>query len=116
MYTTPDTLAASHLPATSGLAGAAAEQASLLKNQKYSALAPSHHFVAVAVETLGAWNSDGLSFIRELGRRTTLITGDPRESSYIIQRIAVAVQRGNAASFTGSLPLNTGCYELDEPV
>jgi hypothetical protein len=114
--TTPDTLAASHLSSTSGLAGAAAEHASIQKNQKYSSLSPSHHFVAIAIETLGAWNSEGLSFIKELGRRTTLITSDPRESSYIIQRISVAVQRGNVASFTGSLPLNTGFPELDEPV
>ena len=34
----------------------------------------------------------------------------------ITQRIAVAVQRGNAASYTDSLPLSTGCHKLDEPV
>ena len=51
--TTPDTFAAKHIPATSELAGAAAEQASLLKNQKYNALSPSHPFVGKVVETLG---------------------------------------------------------------
>ena len=51
--TTPDTFAAKNIPATSELAGAAAEQASLLKNQKYNALSPSHPFVGKVVETLG---------------------------------------------------------------
>jgi len=42
--------------------------------------------------------------VKELGRRTSLITRDPRETKLILQRISVAVQRGNAASCSGSLP------------
>ena len=103
--TTPDTLAASHLPSTCNTAGAAAAHASTLKLQKYAALAPTHHVVAVAVETLGPWNMEGLDFVRELGRRTSQATGDPRETSYLLQRISMAVQLGNVASFSGSLPV-----------
>ena len=51
--TAPDTFAAKNIPATSELAGAAAEQASLLKNQKYNAVSPSHPFVGMVVEPLG---------------------------------------------------------------
>ena len=54
--TTPDTFAAKNKPATSEIAGAAAEQASLLKNQKYNALSPSQPFVWMVVKTLGVWN------------------------------------------------------------
>ena len=79
--TTPDTLAASHLPSISGQAGAAASHASILKCQKYSALSSTHFFVATAVETLGAWNPEGLAFVKELGRRTTLVTGEHRVAS-----------------------------------
>jgi hypothetical protein len=60
--------------------------------------------VTIAVETLGPWNAQGLDFIKELGRRTSLVTGDPRESSFLLQRISVAVQLGNSTSFAGSLP------------
>jgi hypothetical protein len=102
--TTPDTLAASHLPSTKDRAGSAASHAAMLKTQKYSALAATHIVVPIAVETLGPWDEVGLSFIRELGRRTSIITGDPRETSFVLQRISVAVQRGNAASCLGSLP------------
>ena len=102
--TLPDTLAISHQPSTHAQAGAAAAQASSLKGQKYSALTPTHHFMALAAETLGSWNAEGLAFVQELGRRISLVTADPRETSYLLQRISVAVQRGNVASVTGILP------------
>jgi len=60
----------------------------------------------VAVETLGPWNPEGLQFIKELGRRIGLVTEDPRETAFLLQKISVAVQMGNAASFLGSLPSN----------
>ena len=36
-------------------------------------------FVPIAVETMGAINSDGLEFIGDLGRRITQVTDDIRE-------------------------------------
>jgi hypothetical protein len=102
--TTPDTLAASHVPGTSAQAGSAAEHAANNKSNKYGALSNTHHFVPVAIETLGPLNIDGLCFLRDLGRRISLVTNDPRETSFLLQRLSVAVQRGNAASVTGSLP------------
>ena len=48
---------------------------------------------------------EGLAFVRELGRRISLVTGDPRETTYLLQRLSVAVQLGNVASFVGSLPV-----------
>ena len=102
--TTPDTLASSHLPSTSRSAGAAAAHSSTIKLQKYADLVPTHHVVPIAVETLGPWGVESLEFVRELGRRTSLTTGDPRETTYLLQRISVAVQLGNVASFSGSLP------------
>jgi hypothetical protein len=103
-FTSPDTLAASHLPFTARETGAAAERAARLKEDKYRDLSNTHHFVAVAVESLGAWNSSGESLVRELGQRLTAVTGDPREAAFLFQRISVAIQRGNAAAVLGSLP------------
>jgi len=102
--TTPDTLCISHLSSTRNGAGAAAEHSAVLKGQKYSALCPTFQFVAIAVETLGSWNIEGLDFIRELGRRTALATNDPRETKFLLQRVSVAVQLGNAVSVVGTLP------------
>jgi len=84
--TTPDTLAASHLSATRYSAGAAAAHAAAQKDHKYSALTSTHFFVPVAVETLRPWNPEGLQFIKELGRRISLVTEDPRETAFLYFR------------------------------
>jgi len=102
--TTPDTLAGSHLAATSGIAGAAASSAARLKSRKYDELTRTHIFVPVAVETLGAWCQEGLNWMVEIGRRMTRTTGDLRETFFLLQRLSVAVQKGNAASIRGTLP------------
>ena len=66
--TVPDTLAASHLAHTALFGRASAEKASQLKKIKYSDLARSYDFCAIAIETLGPINIDGLHFLEELGR------------------------------------------------
>lgn len=97
--TVADTYASSHLVRTSSSAGAAAEVAAISKKDKYDWLRTTHHFVPVAVETGGAWCSEAVEFVTELGRRITEITGDPLETTYLFQRLSMAVQRGNAACF-----------------
>ena len=98
-----DTVAPSYFYATSAVAGAAAELADTRKNSKYSQLLANHHFVPLAFETLGPINNSGLEFIKELGKSLTLITGDPKESCYLLQRLSVTMQRFNAVAFRGSL-------------
>jgi hypothetical protein len=102
--TVPDTLAASHLQATATSSGGAAESSAQLKIRKYHALAGTHIIMPVSVETFGSWAIESFSFIKELGRRLFIISGDKRETSYLFQRLSVAVQRGNAISCLGSLP------------
>ena len=99
-----DTVAQSHLSSTRSQAGAAASHAAEQKEHKYAALAATHIIIPVSLETFGAWHIDSLNFIRELGRRAAQITGDQRETTFLLQRISVAVQRGNASSVRGSLP------------
>ena len=100
--TIPDTLANSHLPRTSAVSGAAAEEASLRKISKYTGVRQRYDFVAIAVESLGPINEDGSIFLREIGKRLTTISGDPRETSFLLQRISVTLQRYNAVAFRGS--------------
>jgi hypothetical protein len=99
--TAPDTLASSHLPNTSTQAGGAAESAARLKVAKYANLSRTHQFVAIAIESLGPCNKEGLAFLREVGRRVTAVSGDKRETSFLLQRVSIINQRCNAAAIAG---------------
>ena len=100
--TVADTLAASHLPSTSRKAGSAAESAGDKKETKYADLARSYIFIPIALETLGPLSAKAVTFLTELGRRITAVTGDPREGAFLFQRLSVAIQRFNCVCFKGS--------------
>jgi len=100
--TVTDTLAASYLPDTSQTAGAAAEKASDRKLDKYSQLSSTYFFVPLAFETLGPINNEGLTFLSDLGKKLGTVTGDPRETSFLFQRISMTIQRFNAVAFGGT--------------
>ena len=55
--------------------------------------------IPLACETTGVWCTEGAEFLNELGRRTSIITGDKHETAYLFQRLSVAIQRGDAACF-----------------
>ena len=101
--TCPDTVAASHVARSASAAGATADHAASLKHQKYQQLASSHTFIPVAIETFGSFGEEAIAFINSLGGRIISTIGDPRERMFLFQRLAMAVQRGNIACFTGSL-------------
>jgi len=75
-----------------------------LKISKYQEITRAHIFVPVAVESLGPINKEGHNFLQEIGPRLTLTTGDPREASYLSQRISIANQRYNALAILGCFP------------
>ena len=56
--------------------------------------------------TLGAVGESALDFLQELGRRIASSTAEPRSFSFLMQRLSVAVQRGNAVcvGLTGTAP------------
>ena len=54
--------------------------------------------------TSGVFGPEALSFLRELGRRIKAETGEPRSLQFLLQGIAVAVQRGNTAAVLGTAP------------
>ena len=111
-FTCCDTLASSHIPATSQEAGRAALKAEQKKLSHYEHLATSGYTVMpVAMETMGSWAPLGLKFIKAIGSRITDIFGDRRSTSFLFQAIGVATQRGNAASIAGTVP---SAKKLDE--
>ena len=102
------TTADSYLEASSRDAGAT-ELAASHKVAKYVGLSVQGDFVPIGVESRGPINRDALQFLGELGRRLAETTGDVRASSFLFQRISVAVQRFN------SVLLHDGFIDDDRP-
>jgi hypothetical protein len=100
--TVTDTLAASYLNLSVSNAASAAEAAASRKTTKYRALSENYHFFPLAIETLGPIAATSQLFISEIGRRTTMRTADPRETTFLYQRISVAIQRFNAVCLTNT--------------
>jgi len=44
-----------------------------------------------------------IELVQETGRHTTVITQDTRETFFLLQRLFIALQRGNAVSFLNTM-------------
>ena len=82
--------------------GGAVEIAAKRKTDKYSVLSNAYLFQPIALETLGPINNSGQSFIKEVGRRISLRSGDKRETAFLFQRLSIAIQRFNAVACRGT--------------
>jgi len=109
--TCPDTLAPSHLNRAVIGPGVVATDAESHKLTKYETISRTHCFVPVAVETLGALGDDATAFLKDLGRRIEVVTKERRATEFLMQRVSVALHRGNAACILGTLPNSA---DLDE--
>lgn len=103
-FTSSDTLALSHRSRAMSGAGVVACHAEEMKRRKYTSLTPSYIFTPICIESLGAWGSSAKDFIRKIGARVREVTGEIRSTSFLIQRLALDVQRGNAAAVLGTIP------------
>jgi len=83
--------------------GTVADMAASRKTEKYSCLSSSYMFEPIAVENLGTFSTSTLVFLVQLGRRISSQSGDVQESSYLFQRISVAIQRFNSVLLHNSL-------------
>ena len=99
--TVSHTAASSYLSNVAATAGGVAEMAAERKREKYVELEKSYIFQPISFETFGPINSSGHSFISEIGRRISAISGDVRETAFLYQRLSVTVQRFNAIAFRG---------------
>ena len=66
--------------------------------KKYSGLADRFTVQPIAVETAGVIGPSTLSFLREIGKRAATLRREPRETQWLLQRIGLAIIRGNAIS------------------
>ena len=99
-----DTFSTVLLAITSNGAGEASNRANVAKRSKYATNTRTCVFVAVALESSGAWSSEGLDFVLQLGWRLTDTTLDKLETSYLFKRFSVAIQRGNVICLSSTLP------------
>lgn len=90
------TSADSYLDSSARETGAAAEIAATRKTVKYANLSDRYIFIPVAVETQGPLNTSATELLVDLGRRISSTSGDPRETSFLFQRISVVIQRFNS--------------------
>jgi len=110
-YTCSDTFAASYITQTSQEFGRAARLWEERKKRKYAHLLNRFIFIPVAMETTGVWGEEGLHLMKAIGHRLADATGEMRATSFLLQRMSIAVQRGNATSVLGTLPAGK---ELEE--
>ena len=110
--TVVSTLADSYLHALSHSASGTAEITPVKKESKYSLLPPDYIFQPVAFETLGTLNSSGYDFLCEVGRRSSVDSGESRETSFLFQRLSVSIQRFNFILIHESFCLNDEDLDL----
>jgi hypothetical protein len=67
------------------------------KMGKYETLSKDYCFHPVAFETFGAIGPQSMRFISSLGHLLNERSSNPREAQFLRQRLAITVQRGNAA-------------------
>lgn len=108
-----DTYAPSYVSNSSSAAGFVAAKLENLKRSKYSSLIQQNiDFLPFAVETAGTFGEDALNFVGEIGQRLKNATGEVKSKYYLLQRLGLAIQRGNAASLMGTFPSNDKFFEL----
>ena len=101
--TVPGTFADAHVINSARKAGAAAEHAATKKISLYSRLTSMHVCMvySVVIKTVETCHQKAVELmVKEIGRRTTSVNGDERETSYLfLQYLSVALKRRNAINF-----------------
>jgi hypothetical protein len=112
--TCSDTLAKTYISSAAHSAGAATLSAEKRKHKKYEGISNKYMFVPFAVETLGPFGEEALALVKDLGKRLIEIEspGEPRSCAYLIQRISIAIQLGNAASILATVHTSSKFQEI----
>lgn len=111
-FTCVDTFAPSYLNSTSRHVGSASRKAEREKITKYNDLLNQFIFVPVATKTSGVIGKVGLELIQKIGSKIADVTNENKSTSYLIQRISVAIQKGNAASILGTIQESKNLSEI----
>lgn len=101
--TVVDTLAPSYVDAGSRIPGTAVARAETLKLQRYTDLAANYHVEPLAFETLGGPGPATKTLLSTVGQLVQEATGCPRAAEFLLQKLSLDVQRGNAAAVMGTM-------------
>ena len=83
------------------------------KTKKYAHLDHMYQFHQVAVEACGTIGPKSRDFLRALGKRLRIVTAEPQSYAFLMQRLSIAIQIGNATSVIASLNATTSIsFEL----
>jgi len=107
--TCPVTYAQSAIHESSVQAGSAALKAEVNTSRKYADIIAGVHFIPFAIETSGGWGVQALGLVSEIGRRLTSTTHEPRSTTFLRQRISMAVMRGSAQCVLMTLQSSNCC-------
>jgi len=94
-------------PSNVSTSGGASRLANSAESAKFNI---NHHFsflssdAPLCVETFGAWGSSARSLVWQMVSRIMEQTGDNRALQFLIQKIAIDIQWGNAASVMATIP------------
>ena len=69
-------------------------------------------FVQLHFETLGSWGTETCAIIKDIGRKLVAQTGEQRATCFLVQKISIELQRGNASSVLGTFPSSRGLEEI----
>ena len=110
--TIADTVCQSYVIQCSNQPGAAAEIRESQKTTKYKSLENDYYFIPIAIETFGSFGPAGHKLIQAIGQKIMEVTGEKRSTSFLFQRIAMAIRRGNASCILGTVPHSAGLDEI----
>lgn len=51
---------------------------------------------------MGVWSEEGKKWVESIGEKLKRKTSDPKSKLYLMQKISMAIQRGNAAAIVFS--------------
>ena len=112
--TVADSVCQSYVTQCSKISGAAADIRETKKKTKYQNLTNDYIFVPIGIETFGAYGQEGHKLVRTIGKKISEVTGEKRSTSFLFQRISMAIMRGNANCILGTVPDSEGLDEIFE--
>ena len=84
----------------------------LLSPGSATSVVPTYIFAPVGIRIMGAWGPKARKLIRKIGWRELEATGEPQSTSFLFQRLAIDVQRGNEASIMATIPFSQNWAEI----
>ena len=111
-FTCSDTMAPSHRDQATSGTGEVACTAESLKIRKYSSLTSTYSFAPLLHRNHGCLGRGCQGYYQKDWTKGAGDTGESRSTTFLIQRLAIDVQRGNVASVMATIPSSRDWEEI----